>query len=125
MTSGRRSSVTPSSPPTPVVHSVFGSSVAVADLFDLQPSICAIVSMRMLWTGESPKAESLTETMESYFNALHGFLLCFHGSTLDAGPTLSSIIHGSVKQIIKRESSQCTHSSILQVTPHNRLTKRR
>ncbi|CAH8253216.1 unnamed protein product [Arabidopsis lyrata] len=44
MTSGRRSSVTPSSPPTPVVHGVFGSSVAVADLFDLQPSICAIVS---------------------------------------------------------------------------------
>ncbi|EFH43402.1 hypothetical protein ARALYDRAFT_913006 [Arabidopsis lyrata subsp. lyrata] len=43
MTSGRRSSVTPSSPPTPVVHGVFGSSVAVADLFDLQPSICAIM----------------------------------------------------------------------------------
>ncbi|CAE5958298.1 unnamed protein product [Arabidopsis arenosa] len=56
--------------------------------------------VRMLWTGESPKAESLTETMESYFNALQGFLLCFHGSTLGAGPTLSSIIHGSVKKIV-------------------------
>ncbi|EOA38097.1 hypothetical protein CARUB_v10009565mg [Capsella rubella] len=54
----------------------------------------------MLWTGESPKAESLTETMESYFNALQGFLLCCHGSTVGAGTTLSSIIHVSVKQIV-------------------------
>ncbi|CAH8253264.1 unnamed protein product [Arabidopsis lyrata] len=54
----------------------------------------------MLWTGESPKAESLKETMESYFNALQGFLLCCHGSTVGAGPTLSSIIHVSVKQIV-------------------------
>ncbi|CAN8235141.1 unnamed protein product [Cochlearia groenlandica] len=27
----------------------------------------------MLWSGESPKAESLKETMVSYFNALQGF----------------------------------------------------
>ncbi|ESQ34488.1 hypothetical protein EUTSA_v10008033mg [Eutrema salsugineum] len=54
----------------------------------------------MLWTGEAPKAESLKETMESYFNALQGFLLCCHGSTVGAGPTLSSIIHVSVKQIV-------------------------
>ncbi|KAL1192223.1 hypothetical protein V5N11_032688 [Cardamine amara subsp. amara] len=54
----------------------------------------------MLWTGETPKAESLKETMKSYFNALQGFLLCCHGSTVGAGPTLSSIIHVSVKQIV-------------------------
>ncbi|XP_010477577.1 PREDICTED: uncharacterized protein LOC104756654 [Camelina sativa] len=54
----------------------------------------------MLWTGESPKAESLKETMESYFNALQGFFLCCPGSTVGAGPTLSSIIHVSVKQIV-------------------------
>ncbi|KFK44384.1 hypothetical protein AALP_AA1G250400 [Arabis alpina] len=54
----------------------------------------------MLWTGENPKAESLKETMESYFNALQGFLLCCHGSTVGAGSTLSSIIHVSVKQIV-------------------------
>lgn len=54
----------------------------------------------MLWTGETPKAESLKETMESYFNALQGFLLCCHGSTVGAGPTLSSIIHVSVKHIV-------------------------
>uniref|UniRef100_A0A1J3GB84 Cyclin-D1-binding protein 1-like protein n=1 Tax=Noccaea caerulescens TaxID=107243 RepID=A0A1J3GB84_NOCCA len=54
----------------------------------------------MLWTGEAPKAESLKETMESYFNALQGFLLCCHGSTVGAGPTLSSTIHSSVKQIV-------------------------
>ncbi|CAL9215993.1 unnamed protein product [Arabidopsis halleri] len=67
----------------------------ISDYLSTQATI-----VRMLWTGESPKAESLTETMKSYFNALHGFLLCFHGSTLGAGPTLSSIIHGSVKQIV-------------------------
>ncbi|CAN8313002.1 unnamed protein product [Cochlearia groenlandica] len=54
----------------------------------------------MLWSGESPKAESLKETMVSYFNALQGFLLLCHGSTVGAGPTLSSIIHVSVKQIV-------------------------
>ncbi|CAD5313511.1 unnamed protein product [Arabidopsis thaliana] len=56
--------------------------------------------VKTLWTGESPKAESVKETMESYFKALLGFLLCCHGSTLGAGPTLSSIVHGSVKQIV-------------------------
>lgn len=55
----------------------------------------------MLWNGgEAPKAESLKETMESYFNALQGFLLCCHGSTAGAGPTLSSLIHVSVKKIV-------------------------
>ncbi|KAF8104980.1 hypothetical protein N665_0165s0065 [Sinapis alba] len=55
----------------------------------------------MLWNGgEAPKAESLKETMESYFNALQGFLLCCHGSTVGAGPTLSSLIHLSVKKIV-------------------------
>ncbi|KAG7647282.1 hypothetical protein ISN45_At01g023320 [Arabidopsis thaliana x Arabidopsis arenosa] len=56
--------------------------------------------VKTLWTGETPKAESVKETMESYFKALLGFLLCCHGSTLGAGPTLSSIVHGSVKQIV-------------------------
>ncbi|VVB17214.1 unnamed protein product [Arabis nemorensis] len=51
-------------------------------------------------TIETPKSESLKETMESYFNALQGFLLCCHGSTVGAGSTLSSIIHLSVKQIV-------------------------
>ncbi|CAA7052300.1 unnamed protein product [Microthlaspi erraticum] len=54
----------------------------------------------MLWTGgETPKAESLKETMESYFNALQGFLLHCHGSLVAAKPTLSSSIQVSVKQI--------------------------
>ncbi|KAG7592691.1 hypothetical protein ISN45_Aa01g015510 [Arabidopsis thaliana x Arabidopsis arenosa] len=67
----------------------------ISDYLSTQATI-----VRMLWTGEYPKVESLTETMKSYFNALHGFLLCFHGSTLGAGPTLSSVIHASVKQIV-------------------------
>lgn len=54
----------------------------------------------MLWSGEAPKAESLKGTMESYFNALQGFILCCHVSTVGAGPTLSSLIHVSVKKIV-------------------------
>ncbi|VVA94892.1 unnamed protein product [Arabis nemorensis] len=54
----------------------------------------------MLWIGESPNAEALKETMESYFNALQGFLLHCHGSMVGAGPTLSSSRQASVKQIV-------------------------
>ncbi|XP_019057896.1 PREDICTED: uncharacterized protein LOC104812031 [Tarenaya hassleriana] len=54
----------------------------------------------MLWSGEPPKAAAVKEAMESYFNALQGFLLHCHGSTVGAGPTLSSNIHSSVKQIV-------------------------
>lgn len=55
----------------------------------------------MLWIGESPKCEALKETMESYLNALQGFLLHCHGSMVGAGPTLSSSIQASVKQIVE------------------------
>ncbi|XP_010498789.1 PREDICTED: uncharacterized protein LOC104776419 isoform X2 [Camelina sativa] len=54
----------------------------------------------MLWNEESPKAESLKETIESYFISLQGFLLCCHKIAVSAGPTLSSLIHVSVKQIV-------------------------
>ncbi|KAF7827727.1 Cyclin-D1-binding protein 1 like [Senna tora] len=54
----------------------------------------------MLWTGEKPEAKAMEETMTSYFNTLQGFLLLSHGSTVGAGPTLSSCIHASVKQVV-------------------------
>ncbi|XP_019084958.1 PREDICTED: uncharacterized protein LOC104712689 [Camelina sativa] len=55
----------------------------------------------MLWTGEQPpQAEALKEAMESYFNALQGFLLHCHGSMAGAGTTLSSSIQASVEQIV-------------------------
>ncbi|XP_010477578.1 PREDICTED: uncharacterized protein LOC104756655 [Camelina sativa] len=54
----------------------------------------------MLWNEESPKAESLKETIESYFISLQRFLLCCHKIAVAAGPTLSSLIHVSVKQIV-------------------------
>ncbi|EOA35511.1 hypothetical protein CARUB_v10020718mg [Capsella rubella] len=54
----------------------------------------------MLWTGEPPQAEALKEAMESYFNALQGFLLHCHGSMAGAGTTLFSSIQASVKQIV-------------------------
>ncbi|OMO59418.1 hypothetical protein CCACVL1_24840 [Corchorus capsularis] len=47
----------------------------------------------MLWNGEAPEAKQLEDNMTSYFNVLQGFLLLSHGSTVGAGPTLSSSIH--------------------------------
>ncbi|KAL4335888.1 hypothetical protein GQ457_07G016620 [Hibiscus cannabinus] len=54
----------------------------------------------MLWNGESPDAKQVEETMNSFFNVLQGFLLLSHGSTVGAGPTLSSSIHESVKHVV-------------------------
>lgn len=61
-------------------------------------SICFVVGM--LWSGEKPEVKAMEETMTSYFNTLQGFLLLSHGSTVGAGPTLSSCIHASVKQVV-------------------------
>lgn len=54
----------------------------------------------MLWSGESPEAKAIEENMAAYFNMLQGFVLLSHGSTVGAGPTLSSSIHASVKQVV-------------------------
>ncbi len=54
----------------------------------------------MLWAGERPEVRALEENMAAYFNMLQGFLLLSHGSTVDAGRTLSSSIHASVKQVV-------------------------
>ncbi|BAT93842.1 hypothetical protein LR48_Vigan609s000500 [Vigna angularis] len=54
----------------------------------------------MLWTGEQPEFKAIEENMASYFNTLQGFLLLSHGSTVGAGPTLSSAVHASVKQVV-------------------------
>ncbi|KAJ0037342.1 hypothetical protein Pint_22172 [Pistacia integerrima] len=54
----------------------------------------------MLWTGETPEAKAVDENMAAYFNTLQGFLLHTYGSTVGAGPTLSSAIHASVKQVV-------------------------
>ncbi|KAL1531882.1 hypothetical protein AAHA92_31968 [Salvia divinorum] len=54
----------------------------------------------MLYTGETPEIKALEENMASYFNTLQGFLLLSHGSSVGAGPTLLSCIHGSVKQVV-------------------------
>ncbi|KAJ0241144.1 Cyclin-D1-binding protein [Hirschfeldia incana] len=65
----------------------------------------------MLWTGEPPEAKALKETMDSYYNALQGFLLLCHGSMVGAGPTLSSSIRASVKQIVD-SSFKLLHGSV-------------
>ncbi|XP_054823119.1 uncharacterized protein LOC129321398 isoform X2 [Prosopis cineraria] len=54
----------------------------------------------MLLSGQKPELKAIEETMTSYFNTLQGFLLLSHGSTVGAGPTLSSCIHASVKQVV-------------------------
>ncbi|PON31957.1 Cyclin-D1-binding protein [Trema orientale] len=54
----------------------------------------------MLWTEQTPNARELEENMEAYFNTLQGFLLLSHGSTVGAGPTLSSCVHASVKRVV-------------------------
>ena len=54
----------------------------------------------MLWTGVAPEVKALEENMASYFNILQGFLLLSHGSTVGAGPTLSSYVNTSMKQVI-------------------------
>lgn len=54
----------------------------------------------MLFTGETPDVKALEESMTTYFNMLQGLVLLSHGSSVGAGPTLASCIHGSVKQIV-------------------------
>lgn len=54
----------------------------------------------MLWTGVAPEVKALEENMASYFNILQGFLLLSHGSTVGAGPTLSSYVNTSMKLVI-------------------------
>ncbi|XP_042036251.1 uncharacterized protein LOC121782459 [Salvia splendens] len=54
----------------------------------------------MLYTGETPEIKVLEENMAAYFNTLQGILLLSHGSSVGAGPTLLSCIHGSVKQVV-------------------------
>lgn len=54
----------------------------------------------MLFTGEKIEVRALEENMESYFNVLQGLLLLAYGTTVGAGPTLSSNIHSSIKQVV-------------------------
>ncbi|XP_022968591.1 uncharacterized protein LOC111467763 [Cucurbita maxima] len=54
----------------------------------------------MVWTGERLEVKAIEENMAAYFNTLQGFLLVSFGSKVGAGPTLSSVIHAAVKQVI-------------------------
>ncbi|PSR84962.1 Cyclin-D1-binding protein [Actinidia chinensis var. chinensis] len=54
----------------------------------------------MLWAGERREVKELKENMAAYFNVLQGFLLLSHGNKVGAGPTLSSLIYASVKQVV-------------------------
>ncbi|KAH9619587.1 hypothetical protein KSS87_022463, partial [Heliosperma pusillum] len=54
----------------------------------------------MLFTGERTEVKALEENMEAYFNVLQGLLLHAYGSTVGAGPTLTSNVHASIKQAV-------------------------
>ncbi|KAL6193334.1 hypothetical protein ACLB2K_034418 [Fragaria x ananassa] len=54
----------------------------------------------MIWSGERVEARVIEENMTAYFNMLQSFLLLSHGSMVGAGPTLSSCVHASVKQVV-------------------------
>ncbi|KAB5521546.1 hypothetical protein DKX38_025865 [Salix brachista] len=54
----------------------------------------------MLWSRETPEAKAVEENMAMYFNTLQGLLLLSHGSMVGAGPTLSSAINASIKQVV-------------------------
>lgn len=54
----------------------------------------------MLWTGETLEAKAVEENMATYFNTLQGLLLLAHGSMVGAGPTLSSSVYASMKQVV-------------------------
>ncbi|XP_017971380.1 PREDICTED: uncharacterized protein LOC18609086 isoform X1 [Theobroma cacao] len=73
----------------------------------------------MLWNGEAPEAKQLEENMTSYFNVLQGFLLLSHGSNVGAGPTLSSSIHESVKQVVDCSFRLMKESVSLYAGSHN------
>ncbi|KAL3654453.1 hypothetical protein CASFOL_004134 [Castilleja foliolosa] len=54
----------------------------------------------MLYSGNDPGVKALEENMSVYFNMLQGLILLSHGSTIGAGPTLSSFVHKAVKQVV-------------------------
>ncbi|KAK9750346.1 hypothetical protein RND81_02G189600 [Saponaria officinalis] len=54
----------------------------------------------MLFTEERTEVKHLEENMGTYFNVLQGLLLHAYGSTVGAGPTLTSNIHASIKQAV-------------------------
>ncbi|CAN6938154.1 unnamed protein product, partial [Brassica oleracea] len=94
------------SPPPTQVKINWNDVLQMSDHLSRQATIVG-----MLWTGEPPKAEALKETTESYYNTLQGFLLLCHGSMVGAGPTLSSSIQASVKQIVD-SSCKLLHDSV-------------
>ncbi|KAH7571065.1 hypothetical protein JRO89_XS05G0247000 [Xanthoceras sorbifolium] len=73
----------------------WGEVIKMGDQVSKQATIVG-----MLWTGGTPEAKQIEENMMSYFNVLQGFILLSHGSTVYTGPTLSSSIHASVKQVV-------------------------
>ncbi|KAI5401316.1 uncharacterized protein LOC127098010 [Lathyrus oleraceus] len=81
--------------------SSFDSKVSWEDVLKMADQVSKqATTVGMLWSGDKPESKAIEENMTSYFNNLQGFLLVSHGSMVGAGPTLSSSIHESVKQVV-------------------------
>ncbi|KHN06718.1 Cyclin-D1-binding protein 1 like [Glycine soja] len=61
--------------------------------------------------------------MASYFNTLQAFLLLSHSSTVGAGPTLSSSVHSSLKQVVDEGNGLFIRSSFLYIWSHSKDLK--
>lgn len=86
---------------TPSSSSSFVNKVTWEDVIKMAEQVSKqATTVGMIWTGDKPESKAIEETMTSYFNNLQGFLLVSHGSKVGAGPTLSSSIHESVKQVV-------------------------
>ncbi|KAJ8770041.1 hypothetical protein K2173_010029 [Erythroxylum novogranatense] len=82
-------------PPSTLNRVSWGEVVKMGDQIYKQATVVG-----MLWSGETPKAKEIEENMQTYFNTLQGFLLLSQGSTVGAGPTLSSSFNASIKQVV-------------------------
>ncbi|CAK8573971.1 unnamed protein product [Lathyrus sativus] len=103
--------------------SSFDSKVSWEDVLKMADQVSKqATTVGMLWSGDQPDSKAIEENMTSFFNNLQGFLLVSHGSTVGAGPTLSSSIHESVKQVVD-SSFRLMKETVSLYGTHNEVQK--
>ncbi|XP_058769364.1 uncharacterized protein LOC131643227 [Vicia villosa] len=103
--------------------SSFDSKVSWEDVLKMADQVSKqATTVGMLWSGDKPESKAIEENMTSYFNNLQGFLLVSHGSMVGAGPTLSSSIHESVKQVVD-SSFRLMKETVSLYGSHNEVQK--
>ncbi|CAI8604984.1 unnamed protein product [Vicia faba] len=103
--------------------SSFDSKVSWEDVLKMADQVSKqATTVGMLWSGDKPESKAIEENMTAYFNNLQGFLLVSHGSMVGAGPTLSSSIHESVKQVVD-SSFRLMKETVSLYGSHNEVQK--